>query len=47
MTPAERIERAFDDASLLIADYLQPGHSARTLAGVRTPDLKSNRPNLR
>jgi hypothetical protein len=25
MTPAERIEKAFDDANLVIADYLQPG----------------------
>jgi hypothetical protein len=25
MTPAERIAKAFDDAHLVIADYLQPG----------------------
>jgi hypothetical protein len=25
MTPAERIEKAFDDAHVVIADYLQPG----------------------
>jgi hypothetical protein len=25
MTPIERIEKAFDDANLVIADYLQPG----------------------
>jgi hypothetical protein len=25
MTPAERIEKAFDDAQVVIADYLQPG----------------------
>ena len=25
MTPAERIERIFDDAHVVIADYLEPG----------------------
>lgn len=25
MTPAEKIEKAFDDAHLIIAGYLQPG----------------------
>jgi hypothetical protein len=25
MTPAERIEKAFDDAHIVIGDYLQPG----------------------
>jgi hypothetical protein len=25
MTPAERIERTFDDAHVVIADYLEPG----------------------
>ena len=25
MTPAERIEKAFDDANVVIANYLQPG----------------------
>ena len=25
MTPAERIEKAFDDAHVVIAEYLQPG----------------------
>jgi hypothetical protein len=25
MTPVQRIEKAFDDANLVIADYLQPG----------------------
>jgi hypothetical protein len=25
MTPAERIEKAFDDAHVVIADYLEPG----------------------
>jgi hypothetical protein len=25
MTPAERIEKAFDDAHVVIGDYLQPG----------------------
>jgi len=25
MTPAERIDKAFDDAHVVIADYLEPG----------------------
>jgi hypothetical protein len=25
MTPAERIEKSFDDAHVVIADYLEPG----------------------
>lgn len=25
MTPAERIEKAFDDAHVVIAEYLEPG----------------------
>ena len=25
MTPAKRIEKAFDDAHVVIADYLEPG----------------------
>ena len=25
MTPAERIEKAFEDAHVVIADYLEPG----------------------
>jgi hypothetical protein len=25
MSPAQRVEQAFDDAHLVIADYLQPG----------------------
>jgi hypothetical protein len=25
MTPAERIEKSFDDAHVMIADYLEPG----------------------
>jgi hypothetical protein len=39
MSPAERIEKAFNDAQLVIADYLQPGQrdpdeTLRQLIGV-------------
>jgi hypothetical protein len=39
MSPAERIEKAFNDGNLVIADYLQPGardpdETLRQLIGV-------------